>query len=310
VTVTPAGDALRQDYAALTAAAGTVELARDLIDCRGPEAAEYLQGQLSQDLDALGVGDSVLSLLLEPTGKLVALVRVSRLDQDAFLVDADAGAGQNVLVRLQRFKLRTRVSFSLLEGWRVLGLRGRDWSGVGLPETSGIVRAPTGWQALPGLDLMGPAELVPGFLPGARSCRAEAYEAVRIEAGWPVAGRELVEGVIPAEAGVVTAGVSFTKGCYTGQELVARIDSRGGNVPRRLRAVVAEAGGGTWTAGASVLVEGEEAGRLTSAAWSPRRGPVGLAYVHRRFPVPGPARIEGEPCRLEVLPLDAGPSWA
>src|SRR5271157_4775990 len=81
---------------------------------------------------------------------------------------------------------------------------------------------------------------------GATPVDAAAYEAVRVEAGFPRHGDELDERTIPAEAGLVEASVSFTKGCYTGQELVARIDSRGSNVPRRLRGLLlsgpAEAG--------------------------------------------------------------------
>ena len=130
---------------------------------------------------------------------------------------------------------------------------------------------------------------------------------MRIEAGIPVMGRELDENTIPAEAGVVDMSVSFTKGCYTGQELVARIDSRGGNVPRRLRGVIL--GDGTVPpVGATVQSESKEVGRVTSAAFSPRfDAPVALAYVRRAVEVPAEVVVEWDggssPARVEALPL-------
>ena len=108
-------------------------------------------------------------------------------------------------------------------------------------------------------------------------------------------GAELTEDTIPAESGVVDRSVSFTKGCYTGQELVARIDSRGGNVPKRLRLVV---GGAALTPGASVMVADDEVGTVTSAV-----GGVGLAYIRRSVDAfPAAARSNGVEAELRELP--------
>jgi folate-binding protein YgfZ len=116
-------------------------------------------------------------------------------------------------------------------------------------------------------------------------------------------GRELTPKTIPAESGVVERSVSFTKGCYTGQELVARIDSRGGNVPRRLRGLVVE-GEGVPSAGDAVTVGDTDAGVVTSAAWSPaRRAVVALAYVSRSVEPPATGSVEGRVARIEALPL-------
>jgi aminomethyltransferase len=113
---------------------------------------------------------------------------------------------------------------------------------------------------------------------------AGAYEVVRIEAGVPTMGAELTERTIPAEAGIVERTVSFTKGCFTGQELVARIDSRAGKVPRHLRGVVlADAAA---PAGAALMLDGQQVGQLTSAAATPNGGAVALAYVKRGVEVP------------------------
>jgi folate-binding protein YgfZ len=120
-------------------------------------------------------------------------------------------------------------------------------------------------------------------------------------------GREIDDKTIPAETGVVDRAVSFTKGCFTGQELVARIDSRGGNVPRHLRGVVV----GTNVvppAGATVEAEGKDVGVLTSVAESlERRAPVALAYVRRAIEPPADVTLRWDggsaPARVEELPL-------
>ena len=145
----------------------------------------------------------------------------------------------------------------------------------------------------------------PAGVPG-RS--ADAYEVARIEAGVPVMGRELDESTIPAEAGVVDRSVSFTKGCYTGQELVARIDSRGGNVPRRLRGVVVGDGDAVPPVGAVVHADGKDVGVLTSVARSARLGaPVALAYVRRAVEPPAEVELRWDggtaPARVLALPL-------
>jgi folate-binding protein YgfZ len=133
----------------------------------------------------------------------------------------------------------------------------------------------------------------------------EQYEALRIECGVPAMGRELTDRTIPAEAGqsVIDRSVSFTKGCYTGQELVARIDSRGGNVPRRLRGLVLD-GEGLPAPGAAVRVGDDEVGTVTSAAWSDRLDAViALAYVKRDVDVPTGGSVDGRVARIETLPL-------
>ena len=303
-----------ESYQALSAGAGAVELARDFIAVSGPQAVEYLQGQLSQDVESLAPGQSGLSLLLEPQGKISAFLRVTRTGTDSVLLDFDGGHAEAVHDRLRRFKLRTKADIEVLEGWRCLALRG---PGLALPGAgnhpspgageaddgvAGPVSAGFDWPGLAGVDLLGPAPEAPAGIEG---CDPEAYEALRIEAGLPAMGRELDERTIPEETGLVAATVSFTKGCYTGQELVARIDSRGGNVPRRLRGVTA-AGSVELAPGQAVMVAGQEIGRLTSVALSPRRGRVGLAYIKRGNEPPLTAQVEGgAEVSVVVLPIAA-----
>ncbi len=172
-------------------------------------------------------------------------------------------------------------------------------SGVGEGGSGGVWVVDAGW-ATDGYDLLGPSATVPGDIAAGTSA---AYESLRIECGVPAMGRELTERTIPAEAGVVDRSVSFTKGCYTGQELVARIDSRGGNVPRRLRGLVID-GEAIPEDGAALLVGGEPAGTVTSAAWSDRfEVVVALAYVKRDVEVPTGGTVDGRVARIEALPL-------
>ena len=114
---------LEAETAALRSGAGAFRSSRDVLAVRGPDAVEYLQGQLSQEVTALAVGASTDSLLLEPDGKLSALLRVTRTDGQGFILDVDAGYGDAVAARLRRFLLRAKVELSALD-WRCLSLRG------------------------------------------------------------------------------------------------------------------------------------------------------------------------------------------
>ena len=166
----------------------------------------------------------------------------------------------------------------------------------------------TSWAGVPVRDIFGP-DLDASAL-GLPSIEAAAYTALRIEAGVPKMGSELDESTIPAAAGIVEQSVSFTKGCYTGQELVARIDSRGNNVPKRLLSVVLSASQ-TPADGATLNVDGEPIATLTSTAYSNHLdASVGLAYIGRNIDV-GQAitvDIDGETVTGELrdLPLIAG----
>lgn len=245
----------------------------------------------------MAVGASTWALLLQPQGKMVALLRVLRVGDEEIVLETDGGFGAAVIERLNRFKLRVKADLDPL-AWRCLAVRGPSAHDV---VSGGVV---ADWPGLAGADLVGESPVAPD---GVRLCSVEAYEAVRIEAGIPVMGKELDESTIPAEAGVVDRSVSFTKGCYTGQELVARIDSRGGNVPRHLRGVILPEGAMP-PAGATIQADGKESGRLTSVTFSPRLGvAVALAYVRRAVEAPADVVVDWDggssPARVEALPL-------
>jgi tRNA-modifying protein YgfZ len=290
---------LTADYLALRREAGAVWLPRDFLRVSGPEAIDFLQGQLSQDLAGMDPATARLSFLLQPQGKVDALVRVTWLSDDEVVLDVDGGWGERVRERLERFKLRVKADIDSID-WRCLAVRGPRSHEVPGPNLT------ADWPGLPGVDLVGPEPRVPD---GVRLCDLQAYEAVRIEAGVPVMGREIDEKTIPAETGIVDRTVSFTKGCFTGQELVARIDSRGGNVPRHLRGVVVLENV-LPPVGATVVVGDKNVGALTSVAESlDRRAPVALAYVGRAVEPPADATVSWDggsaPARVEALPLVA-----
>jgi folate-binding protein YgfZ len=223
----------------------------------GPDAAAYLQGQLSQDVAALGVGASAWSLLLQPSGKLGSWLWVTRVADDGFDLDVEPVAVEAVLARLQRFKLRTDAE-----------IRG--------PVESNESNEPDESDESDESDE-----------------QAERDEAIRIEAGVPRMGAEIIDEVMPAELGqwLIDRSVSFTKGCYTGQELVARVDSRGGNVPRHLRGLVVD-GAVVPPAGAEIMVDDKVVGSVTSSARSAALGaPVALGFVHRTVEPPAPVTL-------------------
>lgn len=296
-------------YAALRDTSAWIELARDGVVVEGPQALDYLQGQLSQDLRGLVTGASLDALVLDPKGKLDALVRVSMLGEQRILLDVDAPFGERLLERLLRFRIRVRAEIASL-AIRTIGVRG-PLAAAPSRVPGALAVAPVQWNSISGFDLLieespssleagsaptREAGLLPANLPPVRAV-PQAFEAYRIEEGLPAMAAELDETTIPAEAGLVDRCVSFDKGCYTGQELTARLDARHANVPRRLRGIVFDTdprasripGRGT-----EVVREGRQVGRLTSAAFSPGRGQVvGLAYLHRSVEVPCPVLVGG-----------------
>ncbi len=316
--------------AALRQGAGATLVGRDVFAVRGVDAEAYLQGQLSQEIAGLAPGDTTDSLLLQPDGKLSALLRVTRTEPQGFVLDTDAGFGDAMVARLKKFLLRSKVEVERLE-WRCVAWRGArvDRALVGAGVGAGALVLPFEWNGWSGIDLLGPRDVVldpaAGTLPeGVVPCDREAFEACRIASGIPAMGSELTERTIAAEAGLVERTVSFTKGCYTGQELVARLDARGTNVPRRLVGVV----GGSDPAGERLafgmtlhapapdgtpddVAADKVVGTVTSAVWSPELGAwAALAYLHRSVPSPGPVRVRSgdgvggaQPARVAPLPL-------
>lgn len=209
---------------------------RDVLVVTGPEAAVYLHGQISADVEAMEIGQSTLSFLLEPRGRIEALFAISRTGPETYIADIEPGFGEAMSASLERFKLRTRADFSLHE-WQMHAARGPRAEGesadgasstgpAGAPEH--VVRS-THWPLAGGHDLLaGPGSEAAAFAEGAERVSADEFEALRMAYGLPAMGTEIQPGDIPNETGLVERAASFTKGCYRGQELVERIDSRTG----------------------------------------------------------------------------------
>jgi tRNA-modifying protein YgfZ len=284
---------------------GAVEVDREIVGVDGPDAVAYLQGQLSQDIEDLDVGATTWSFVLQPTGKVAAWLRVTRTSGDTYVLDTDAGTGDTVVNRLRQFLLRTKADIERLP-WRCVALRGPGAvEAAAKADVAAELRVPAGWPGVEGACLLGPDVEIPD---GIAEADIDSVQALRILAGVPAMGAEFTEKTIPAEAGqwLIDLSVDFTKGCFTGQELVARIDSRGGNVPRHLRGVVL---GGTTDpppAGAPVLVDGAEVGQVTSSAYAPSYGSaVALAFVGRAVepPTEGVVAWDDAEVPAAILPL-------
>ncbi len=264
---------------------------RDVVRVAGPDATTYLQGQLSQDVAALAVGGSAETFVLQPTGKVDAWMRVSRSGDDEYLLDMDAGWGAAVVARLTRFLLRTDCVVEPVDHGLVTVL---DAEPGALPAPDGGLALDVAWTGLTAVDLLGPGVGVPD---GVAEADPAVWEARRIAAGIPAMGTEMDDSTIPGATGVVDRSASFTKGCYTGQELVARVDSRSAGTPTRL--VRASGDGPVPTAGVAITLDGVEAGVLTSAAPAPNGdGFVALASVRRAVEVPAVVDADGTPVHL------------
>jgi tRNA-modifying protein YgfZ len=235
-----------------------IEGTHELVVVEGPDAKKFLNDLLSQDLGQMQSDRAVRSFLLGPKGKLRALLWVFGTDDRIGLV-TDAGVGDRVADDLTHYKIRVKVTIHRP-----------------VPLTTVVGSLPEGAVAAP----MG--DVVRGFFDGpveAPFLSRQEWETLRVEALEPVMGRDVDESTIPHETGLVDESVSFQKGCYLGQELVARMDSRGGKANHLLRRVHL---GGLVDAAAEVRSDSEVVGKITTTGFSVARAAhVGLGLLHR-----------------------------
>jgi tRNA-modifying protein YgfZ len=245
---------------------------RDLVVVDGPDATSFLQSLVSQDLDAIGVGAAGHALLLQPQGKLLVDFYVVHVERDTWWCVCERGFGAELASGLNRFKIRVKADVTEVPV-SALAVRG-----VPVPAAvPGVQFVPVDWPSGDVFEAVGEA----GALDAVRAALdlpvldSDAYERARIEAGVPRQGFDTDERTIPQEAGLERFAVSFTKGCFVGQELVCRIDTRG-HVNRNLRRLRAPDSAVELGRGDHVLFEGREVGEVTSAA-----GDVALAMLRR-----------------------------
>jgi folate-binding protein YgfZ len=257
---------------------------RGFVGARGPEAAAYLQRMLSNDVLTLAVGDSRQALLLTPKARVIAPLRVWRRREEDFLLLTEPELAETLASRLLRARFAARVEIApeehrstLVLGERVQGAVAND--DYGLPAS----------------------ELVDGEPPAAEPIAEGELELLRIGAGTPAWGREIDERVLPAEAGLVERAISLTKGCYPGQEPVARLQHRGH--PNRLLRVLELEGERLPEYDAEIMLDRRPVGRMTSAALDPeRRSVLALGYVRREVPDDAALSVAGRLALLRPSP--------
>jgi tRNA-modifying protein YgfZ len=257
-----------------------VDVERDIVAVVGADARTYLHGQVSQDIQSLAVGESRWTLLLTPNGRVDVLARVLYVSDERFELDTEAGYGDVLAARLNRFRIRVKAELeqSTVDLFVPIGDIGErsEQESAGSAHQSRVGWWDRGeWRSV----------LPSGASPNAS---IDDYERARVAVGWPAMGTEIVPGErIPAEIAVVPVTVNFTKGCYPGQELVERMDSRGAQAPRELRILtVADGARPGDPVAAPDDPAGASIGEITSVA-----GASALAYVRRGAAVgevPGP----------------------
>jgi tRNA-modifying protein YgfZ len=244
----------------------TADRPRAFVRVSGPDAEDYLQRMVSNDVAALGVGDSCQALLLTPKARVIAPMRVLRRSAEDFLLLTEPELGETLRDELVRMRFAAKAEIELEEHRSYLLLGGAD---------GGIPNEDYGLPASEILDAEPP--------PDAPRLGDEELEALRIQAGTARFGREIDDRVLPAEAGLVERAVSLTKGCYPGQEPIARLHYRG-HANRRLRVLeVARS-----EPGEELVWEGKVVGRVTSAVSG-----VALAYVRNEVPEDAVLEVAG-----------------
>src|ERR1700744_1639180 len=303
------------EYRAVTAACGVVDRSeRGKLALTGDDAKAFLQGQVSNDVEALSPGSGCYAAFLTPKGKMLGDIRILDAD-DEILLDTERVALQELFNMVRRFSVgyTLEVHKRTLQGGllSLLGPATDTVDGIGelaaaedshaLVQIDGIaaraIRTDAGLALL--CDAQDTAALTGALIGrGAEPVSAPVADCVRVERGRPRYGVDLDETVIPQEADLNDRAVSFTKGCYVGQETVARLFYRG-KPNRRLRGLRLSAAAPT---GAEISLGDRVVGRLGSVAESPSLGPVALALV-RREAAPG-SRVQVGPDEVEAVVVE------
>ena len=249
-----------------------------LVVVHGPDATSFLQNLVSQDIEPIADAESAPSLLLTPQGKLDVLFRITRAGGDEWWLDTDADFGPRLAESLTRFKIRVKAE---LED-RTADTGMLSVVGEASTDSSGARAITTPW----GTDILGPEAPVRAAAPQVERRSSNDWEAFRIEQGIPRLGVDIDEKTIPQEAFLERDAVAFDKGCFLGQELVARIDSRG-HVNRHMRRLEID-GSVVPPVGTTVhALDDKSVGAVTSAAAVPGEDRVvALGMIRREIEPP------------------------
>jgi len=317
---------IEEQLAAVRETAGWIQHRdRGLLRVGGSDRMAFLNGQLSNDIGALSPPDYCYTFVLTPQGRIVADLHVIAMAGEIWLETARERV-RPVFERLDRFLVADDVTLEdQSAAWVRFGLEGPASGrileaalGLAFPPDRRVAEVPPHWIAAFGWTGESAYQIFAlpesaaeldervrrvGAREGLVPLEPAALEVARVEAGIPATGREIDEQVLPAETGLLERAVSFTKGCYTGQEVVARMDSRG-RVSHRLVGVRFGAAGAE--PGARLISEGRVVGDVSSVVQSPRHGAIGLAYLRVALAVPGTELGLGgtdELARVAALPF-------
>lgn len=322
-------------YRAVRHAAGIVDRSREgRIVVKGADRATWLQGLLTNDVVALSPGSGCYAAWLTPQGRMITDARVLAL-HDRMLLDVPGPRADDLARRLDQLVIMEDVRVEdvtsaiarlAVHGPRagavvhkilseehgaqtIAGLAEHASSVLTLGPAPEIVVAGSRDAGVQGFDLYVPraqADALRVALEGAGAVPVDAstWDLLRLEAGRPVFGVDMDEETIPLEAGIESRAISFTKGCYVGQEVIVRVRDRGhGRVAKRLVGLaLAEGSVATrpLSPGSRLSVEGREVGRVTSAGWSPAlERPIALGYVPRDLAEPG-TRVDAESVEASI----------
>lgn len=316
---------------------------RNAIGVSGRDRASYLQGLLTNDIQALTPGTGCYAAWLTPQGRMLTDLHVFE-SGDMILLDVPAAELAATLQRLDQFLFSEDVQLADLAGtlasvWihgpkaatlleQVLtGVQGLEswpeyhnaratFDGVSSKNDPRphfpVVVGRVSQLGVPGfvvyIEPSGKGDLERALIDrGAVAAEPSVIEAARIEAGYPVFGVDMTDDTIPLEAGIEERAISLTKGCYVGQEVIIRVLHRGhGRVARRLVALRLDGDG--VVAGAKIRAGDRDVGDVTSAAVSPTLGSIALGYVHRDFTETGTQlSVEGPAGRAGAV-VSARPS--
>lgn len=313
------------DYANMVSSRAYIRLSGwTTVRLTGSDRVDFLQSFCTNDLRRVGIGQGCEALLLNVKGKIVAHV-VALIGRDEALLLAGPDQGDRIVSHLDRYVIREDVTLadvSEASDWRLLNRSAAEalapellprltspWTHesfqLDAAETLGVRAAMTWLEAY---LFRGPAEQADAWetrlaAAGAVAASADAWETLRIESGWPMFGRDFDAEMLPQELGRDSQAISLTKGCYLGQETVARIDALG-HVNKRL-ATLRFNGTSPPEIDAALTSGDAAAGRVTSACWSPQlAAPVALAMVRRGHERQG-AKLDSEAGAAEVIATPA-----
>jgi folate-binding protein YgfZ len=309
---------LDHDYRAIREGAAIGSISPRLqIAVAGNDRASFLQGLLTNDIQALTPGTGCYAAWLTAQGRMLTDMHVLE-SGGMLLLDVPASTAAATLERLEQFLFSEDVRIgSLADALTGVWLHGPGAAATlerllegarGLDEWALHQHTQLEFEGQPvsvaRIDQLG----VPGYCvyldrareprlaaalhtAGAHVVGADAIEAARVEAGYPVFGVDMTETTIPLEAGIESRAISLTKGCYVGQEIIIRVLHRGGGrVAKRLVGLRIDGPpAGDLARGAKLFSGDREIGEVTSVAQSPRSGTIALGYVHRDFTAPGTA---------------------